>query len=531
VNIQRCRGYQLGPATDVVTAAARDARPDLAIGVIDRGVARLASTPGRLFAAARQVGRQRSRGALVPLPPWVASALDEEVRRSTTDVHLPVCPVCSRPVLQCSHRVGDQVVCSMCYHQAERGTSFCLWCHAPLQGLSESLGARSLEKLLVGPDGYISSEFQPIQLALLHVLRPANLWQWCEGRGARALQLLARQPELSWRTIVAAQRQAHATGEEMSRVVTALEMAGLISGRETSAAWFRAEAEGALQEARLSAGWRTAAEAFLHQLAAEIEGDRSSIRRRPLSALRAKRCFEAALRFCRSAEERGLTVEALDNRSLRALLPNTVGGRWAVDRFLRSQGVAAETSLRPVKPKSSHGWKLLPRREDFGRVRRIARRDDRLPRRIRIAALLLLECAQRPGRIVVLTLGQILDGSETMLCLGRHPVEVSPVLGELLTAELVERRREGARDADWLFPGGVPGRHLTADRLCELLQGIGVRPEPHRKAAITELLLRGVHPVAIADLFGYTRRAISDAAVSTGALQLGYLGRGEEPND
>jgi len=61
-----------------------------------------------------------------------------------------------------------------------------------------------------------------------------------------------------------------------------------------------------------------------------------------------------------------------------------------------------------------------------------------------------------------------------------------------LTLRLADERRGHAVTGDqgasrWLFPGGQPGRPISADRLAGRLRQLGLRPDPARSAALFQL--------------------------------------------
>jgi hypothetical protein len=83
---------------------------------------------------------------------------------------------------------------------------------------------------------------------------------------------------------------------------------------------------------------------------------------------------------------------------------------------------------------------------------------------------------------------------------------VLPALIGTLVAELVGDRRgraatELAGSSRWLFPGGVPGRHLPPDRLCRRLAAVGVDTSITRTAARLDLAVE-VPASILADLLG-----------------------------
>ena len=119
-------------------------------------------------------------------------------------------------------------------------------------------------------------------------------------------------------------------------------------------------------------------------------------------------------------------------------------------------------------------------------------RDDDLEPTDRVAGLLVLLYAQHVATISQLTVAHIEQHSEGVrLRLGHRPIEVPGPLATMLT-ELVANRRGHAAVGElgtgqWLFPGGQPGRPISASRLNERLAALGIHTGPARTAAIMQL--------------------------------------------
>jgi len=110
----------------------------------------------------------------------------------------------------------------------------------------------------------------------------------------------------------------------------------------------------------------------------------------------------------------------------------------------------------------------------------------------RVAGLLVLLYAQWPSAVSRLTLDHVHVGADQVrLQLGREPVVLpEPLAG--LVLELVATRHGHAALGDqgtsrWLFPGGQPGRALSAEQLGERLRRLGLRPGQARSTALFQL--------------------------------------------
>ena len=122
----------------------------------------------------------------------------------------------------------------------------------------------------------------------------------------------------------------------------------------------------------------------------------------------------------------------------------------------------------------------------------------------RVAGCLLLLYGQHLSRIAALTTGQVTrHGDAVFVRFGQHDV---PVPGPLGTA-LLELIRDGRTHTGvgspartrWLFPGGLPGKPITASQLGQRLRTLGIYAMPGRRAALTDLAAK-LPPAVLADL-------------------------------
>jgi hypothetical protein len=100
--------------------------------------------------------------------------------------------------------------------------------------------------------------------------------------------------------------------------------------------------------------------------------------------------------------------------------------------------------------------------------------------------------AQTASAIVELTIDHIrFTDQQVWLRLGREPILIPAPLDQLVR-ELVSTRSPHAvvgsrHDLPWLFPGGPPGRHLSAFRMAERLRELGIQASRARSAALFQL--------------------------------------------
>jgi integrase len=118
--------------------------------------------------------------------------------------------------------------------------------------------------------------------------------------------------------------------------------------------------------------------------------------------------------------------------------------------------------------------------------------DDAIGLTDRAAGCLLLLYGQQLSRIAALTTSQVTSHDGTVFVrFGRNDVPVPGPLGIILT-ELIRTGRSHAgtgspASTPWLFPGGLPGRPITAARLGQRLRALGISAMAGRRAALTDL--------------------------------------------
>jgi hypothetical protein len=118
--------------------------------------------------------------------------------------------------------------------------------------------------------------------------------------------------------------------------------------------------------------------------------------------------------------------------------------------------------------------------------------DESLDAEDRVAGLLVLLYAQRIATISQLTLDHLNTSPDGVhLRLGDEPVLLPEPL-DALTLRLAATRNGHATIGDhggstWLFPGGQPGRPISAYRLGERLRNLGISPGQARSSALFQL--------------------------------------------
>lgn len=145
----------------------------------------------------------------------------------------------------------------------------------------------------------------------------------------------------------------------------------------------------------------------------------------------------------------------------------------------------------------------------------------------RLAGLLVLLYGQWPSRIVRLTTDHMSVANIVTLKLGREPLHLPPEIGNLAT-ELAARRDNRIQIAVdnehlWLFPGDLPGTHLTSAHLTTRLNRLGIRTRLGRNAALINLAVE-VPSSVLSGLLGIDIGTATSWRAVAGARRAMYAG-------
>ncbi|MBV9161955.1 MAG: hypothetical protein JO281_10490 [Pseudonocardiales bacterium] len=118
--------------------------------------------------------------------------------------------------------------------------------------------------------------------------------------------------------------------------------------------------------------------------------------------------------------------------------------------------------------------------------------EDTLNTRDRVAGLLILLYAQKTATISRMTTGHIETADHTVqLRLGSAPITLPGPLADLALQLMAEHHGHATTGANtpspWLFPGGQPGRPISAGHLGQRLKALGIHPGQARSTALFQL--------------------------------------------
>lgn len=205
-------------------------------------------------------------------------------------------------------------------------------------------------------------------------------------------------------------------------------------------------------------------------------------------AVAARRNITAATTLLDQLTTRGLTLATARQGDLETWLTSTDTTSRDAGNFVRWTNKQQLTALDFPAVRWRGPTGIINTEARWEQARRLLH-DDTLKPEDRAAGLLVLLYAQTAAAISRLTLNHVETSStETRLQLGREPV-VLPEPVDALVQQLVTTRRGHAALGDqgtspWLFPGGQPGRPISAFRLAERLRQLGIQAGPSRSTAL-----------------------------------------------
>lgn len=132
--------------------------------------------------------------------------------------------------------------------------------------------------------------------------------------------------------------------------------------------------------------------------------------------------------------------------------------------------------------------------------------DDGLRSYTRLGGLFTILFAQPMNRIVRMRTDQVTITDDAVhVTFAAAPIEMPEIVDDLIRTHLSQRGKSlyASRDNGWLFPGGIPGRHLATENVRAGLVAIGIKPYESRKAAMFQLAGSMPSPV-LAELLGTT---------------------------
>lgn len=391
----------------------------------------------------------------------------------------PICSTC--------YKSSHEIECSGCgaiVHPYESG--LCARC---------VLGRRLQEVLGVGESDI---RLEPVRLALLTVANPEASIRWLRNSSAvTTLGQIARgEVELS-----------HQGLDALEQTKPLNHLRGLLV------------AAGALPE--YQPGFDRL-EAWLEDLLAEAPSDRANLvrpfavwhvlrraRRRVQrgqftenGAKWARLRISQSLAFLNWLDDLGRPLEGLRQADVDLWLSSGPTTRYVVRDFLawaRSRKLVS--GVRVPLRQSIAATSSVEEDERWAQVERLLA-DGEIDLTLRVAGLFVLLFGQHLSRVVSLRSRDVREEPGTVFVnFGVEPLQLPPILDDLVLQLRGRRGHSAVHRGDWLFPGGVPGRPITTEQLRNRLATLGIVLRPTRNSALMHLASELQAPV-LADLMG-----------------------------
>lgn len=416
------------------------------------------------------------------------------------------CPGCGQPRVLTTVDSAGRRQCAECGGGAPDPT--CLRCGGRADGLVRDRCSRCavterVDQLLARPAGDVATPLQPIRDLLCQADNPRSVLAWLgRSNGARLLSGLAQHDGPLTHEIL----DGYPRSRFRNHIRQALVRAGALPERhepiEHVEAWLddllRHQVHQHIQLVRPYAHWVV------------LRRARRRARQRPTtegSASWARARIRSALDLLTWLHEQDLDLARLDQPTLDRWLAEGRTPRYTVHDFLvwaRRQRLVGPIQVPRRQPRAPEA--TLAEDERWSQLRRCLH-DPVLPLRLRAAGALLLLYGQPVSRIVQITASQLADIDRgSYLTLDRHPMILPPALAALiheLQRTATPKAILGGRgqQTTWLFPGQVPGQHITSNYLVKLLNGHGIHARSSRNAALISLAA-DLPAAVLADLLG-----------------------------
>jgi hypothetical protein len=554
---QPCRAWQrasaCGSCGRLKPVAARDAAGGPLCELCRRHSGRADRTCGRCGKTAPIALRARDGQADIcvncyRMPDAVCSVCAKRRQCNFADTDRPICPSCSPRTTATCARCGAQrppaarwsqgPICDPCYTAALRHRGRCSGCGAqrrlvappgphadicsdcaglPLThacidcGIEDKLYERSrcarcslrrrTTALLTSPDGHVPARLAPLLTTICATHNPRSALNWL-GRSHGAA-LLA---DLAAGTLVASHQalDAHPRRRAADFLRHMLTAANVLAPRDEELArteqWLddilhTVEPDTARRQLRSYATW---------QVLRRLRASATRAARPRTYTSHAQRNIGAGAEFLAWLHTHGRTLSSCTQTDVDAWL--TTGAPAAQVRdFLTWAATHGHCPAFTVPGPTSRTGPTTSADQRWAQANRLLH-DNTLDPTDRAAGSLLLLYGQQLSRITAMTTSQVTtrDGA-VHIRLGEHYLPVPEPLGELLT-ELIRAGRAytgtgSPTTSQWLFPGGLPGKPITASRLGQRLRNLGINARAGRRAALTDLAAQ-LPAAVLADLLG-----------------------------
>ena len=417
------------------------------------------------------------------------------------------CPGCEQDRILTGVDHDGHAVCGQC---AGTGPVYlCTRCGQSADGFVRDLCSRCalhqrVEELLGGPDGQIPPHLQEIARRLREAPNAKSALTWLDrSGGVPILADLARHDGPLTHGLL--------DGYPRTRFTNMIRLALVHTGALPERVELLEQVDTWLDEflADRPSHHRHLVRPFAQWMV--LRRARQRVQRRPFtegSASWARQQIRVAADFLAWLDQRGTAIADLDQRAVDLWLDHGGGQHYTVRYFLIW---ARRHRLVPPMiqvPRRQHKTpeQRIGDDERWIQLRRCLH-DAALSRRVRVAGALLLLYGQPISRIVRIGTGHLShSGDDTYLTINHCPLLLPPPIATLIhelsqTATPKSQIAGRGSPSALLFPGQLPGQHLSVNFLVRELNELGIRARAARNTALLDLASE--LPAAIlADLLG-----------------------------
>lgn len=403
---------------------------------------------------------------------WIRCAGCGEVaplRGGTIDE--PLCSICTRPEATFWRN------CPTCGQQGRLHKGRCARCNV----------TQRLHELLADDAGNMAADLEPLFNALAETERPATLAAWLDKSSAP--QILR---DLAGHTLTHEVLDGLPAGKTVEHLRSILVATEILPARDEHMVrlerWItRTIADRADPDEQhllhRYAGWH-----LLRRLRQRSQGGEATHTQYAV----VRQHVRAAIGFLDWLTSHHLALAAAGQGDLDAWLAGTTTtGHREVGHFLRWAKKQKLTRLDAPAVRWGGPSRALDTEARWEQARWLLH-DTTVKPEDRLAGLLVLLYAQWPAAISRLTVDRVhvIDG-QVRIRLGDEPLVLPEPLASLALQVVASRRGKAAvgdrGTSPWLFPGGQPGRPLSAFGLGERLRQLGLHPGQARSTALFQL--------------------------------------------
>lgn len=446
----------------------------------------------------------------------------------------PLCSTCNAAREPCKHcgktkkvitRTADGPLCSTCYRKDPASFRTCSRCgrfERPYRrGVCIAcVASAQLRALFTRDDGTVPDRTEPI-IAALATSDPASLLYWInKAESAQILQeLVADDQPITHKAL-----DKHRANRTIPILRAALVAADILPNRDEHLAtlehWISATVKEIADPVhrRLIHSWAT----WTHLRRLRQQSTRQPLAYNQIGTVR----YEILLvkRFLEHLATLDLTLRTCRQDDVNDFIARGSRRRADIRRFMKWAARNGEApTLDIAYPANERSRESLEDDHRWALVNRLLHEEDLDPGD-RLAGLLVLLYGQRATRITTLTITDLsFDDDKTTVALGNRPLELPEPIDDI-AKQLVEHRRHHVllgRPADtlWLFPGAMPGTHLSDTHLSRRLRKLGIQLRRGRNAALIDLAAE-LPSTILANLLGihaYTATVWADVGAKSKA--------------